>query len=527
MKLLLPHLSGLVVEEVRDTETGLRITARSASEQACCPGCGAGSARVHDRYRRRIADLAVGGRAATIALSVRRFRCQTSGCPRRTFAEQVEGLTFRYGRRSLLQRGLLEAVALALAGRAGSRLAEHLHCRAGANTLLNLIRTLPDPPLQRAPRVLGVDDFALKRGHVYATVLIDIEARRPIDVLPDRTAETLADWLRKHPGAEIVCRDRASAYAEAVRTAAPDAVQVADRFHLWKNLAETVEKCVIAHRACLKNPDDQAQIPAPAPEPQVQLPDGRRASTTRERFATVKELYGKGVGIGRIAELLGLDRKTVRKYAHAPAVEELLVPSRQGGRALTPWVGYLNQRWNDGCTDSGLLFREIQTLGYRGSNRSVRRWLEPLRSSPAPAPRLPTTLTVRQATGWLTRHPDALTSDEALQLKHLLARCPELATAAERVRDFALMMKNLDGEHLPEWIEQTEATNLPPLRNFARHLRQDLDAVTAGLTLRWNSGPVEGHVNLEVTWNLSGVIMSPRCNHGLGRRLERREVADG
>ncbi|MFF2619820.1 transposase [Kitasatospora sp. NPDC058046] len=247
---------------------------------------------------------------------------------------------------------------------------------------------------------------------------------------------------------------------------------------------------MIAHRACLK-----AQEPAPAPEPQVLLPEGRRTSTTRERFATVKELYSKGVGIGRISELLGVDRRTVRKYAHAHAAEDLLVPSRQGGRALAPWTGYLNQRWNEGCTNSGLLFREIQTLGYRGSSRSVRRWLEPPRSSPAPAPRLPTTPTVRQATGWLTRHPDALTSDEVLQLKHLLARCPELATAAERVRDFARMMKNLDGEHLPEWIEQTEATDLPPLCNFARHLRQDLGAVTAGLTLRWNSGPVEGHVN--------------------------------
>ncbi|WP_230210978.1 transposase [Streptomyces kaniharaensis] len=199
--------------------------------------------------------------------------------------------------------------------------------------------------------------------------------------------------------------------------------------------------------------------------------------------------------IGRIAELLDLDRKTVRKYAHTAVVEDLLAPPRQSRRALSPWIGYLNQRWNEGCTDSGRLFREIQTLGYRGSSRSVRRWLEPLRSSPAPAPKLPTAPTVRQVTGWLTRHPDALNSDETLQLKHLLARCPELTAASESVRDFARMMKNLDGERLLKWIERTEVTDLPPLRNFARHLRQDLDAVTAGLTLRWNSGPVEGHVN--------------------------------
>ena len=336
----------------------MELVARTTTRKAACPGCGTVSARVHGGYRRRLADLAVAGREVVIDLAVRRFLCPVPECNRRTFVEQVDGLTERFARRTSSLRHALEKIALALAGRPGARLAAHLSLPTSANSLLRLVRKLPDKRVGVAPRVLGVDDFALKKGHVYGTIILDMETGERVDVLPDRTADTLTAWLRDHPGVELVCRDRASAYAEAVRTACPGATQVADRFHLWQNLCEAVEKCVAAHRGCLAEPTPQAASepadpPSQAAEPETRAPtEGLRAIRRRERHAAVHALYGKGVPIQVIAETLGLDRKTVRRYAHAvtPDAASLGTGSRRYGQ-IHAYSPYLHRRWNEGCTD--------------------------------------------------------------------------------------------------------------------------------------------------------------------------------
>jgi len=266
---------------------------------------------------------------------------------------------------------------------------------------------------------MGVDDFAFKKGHVYGTIILDMETGERVDVLPDRTAETLTDWLRSHPGAEIVCRDRASAYAEAVRTVCPDAMQVADRFHIWKNLCEAVEKCVLAHRACLNEPAEPATggprqlVASEIPAAGTGLPvpaalEGLRAVKRRERHNAVRSLFVKGVGISVIAEELGLDRKTVRRYAHAATPEDVPAGTGKPGNSVQPHLGYLHQRWNEGCTDAVRLCSEIRARGFRGSERTVRRHLQTLRASGRPAPAVSAELTVRQATRLLTSHPDHL-----------------------------------------------------------------------------------------------------------------------
>jgi transposase len=496
--LLLPHLSGTVTVSAREVAGRVVLVVRPAAAEAACPRCGTLSGRVHSRYSRRLRDVPAGGRDVVIVLEAVRLRCVSPDCPAVTFAGQVEGLTSRFARRTPPLAALLTAVAVALCGRAGSRLAAAAGTAApGRATMTRLVTAVPLPEPATAPRVLGVDDFALRRGHVYGTVLVDVETGKAVDLLPDREAATLQKWLEAHPGAAVICRDRAGAYADGARAGAPGAVQVADRWHLWHNLCERAREAAAAHRdSCLAAapaaPEGQDQ-PEPR-EPDAPAPAPGLAERSRRRHAEVRRLLDAGHSQAATARTLGLHRDTVAKFAAAPAPGAVTPAPRDS--ALGPFKPYLTRRWNEGARDARALHAEITAHGYQGSDQPVRRFVRPFRAlaaAPAPPPPAPS---ARKIAAWLTTRPADLPEDDAAALAAVTAACPHLAELSGHIRGFAEMMTSLTGyKDLGNWLAAADASALPPLRSFARGIRKDHDAVLAGLTLPYSSGKVEGTVN--------------------------------
>ncbi|MEW2253052.1 ISL3 family transposase [Streptomyces sp. NPDC006975] len=485
------------VEAVTAAFGTVEVMARGRAAAAACPDCGSFSDRIHDRYQRRLKDLPLADQGFVIRLTVRRFICGSAGCPRRTFAEPFSRLTVPHARFTTRLNHALGQVGLALAGRAGARLAIQLGFGAGRMTLLRRVMALPDPRFS-TPRVLGVDDFAIRRGQTYSTVLTSVEDHRVVDVLPTREAGPLAAWLDRHPGVEIICRDRAGAYAEGARRGAPDALQVADRFHLWQGLGRAVETCVAAHRDCLRNPTPSGMQPeatgrASGRPQDDSAPIGRRAERKKAAHALVHEMLAQGHSRRAIARHLGWGLNTVLRYANAARWQDTIRDNRPRPSRLDPYKPYLERRFTEGCTSVTQLHGELVAEEAPVTYGMVRAHIATLRGAPSAAPPRPPT--VRQVTGWITRHPTALTGEDRAGLKDVLARCPELDTTAGHVRDFGEILTDRLGATLTTWIDAVDASRLPGLTSFALHLRRDLDAVTAGLTLDWSSGSIEGAVN--------------------------------
>jgi transposase len=504
---LLPHLASLRLDRLFLRGNGVRIEASTIGLHAECSGCGSESGRVHSRYQRRLTDTGVGGREVLLVLTVRRFFCDRSGCAKRTFAEQVPGLTRRYGRHTGPAEHVVASVAMALGGRAGARLVGRLAVPVGRMTLLRVIRKSPDPPAG-TPRVLGVDELACRRGHRYATILVDMHTHRPVDVLPDRDSETLAEWLRAHPGVQVICRDRSGAYADGAARGAPDAVQVADRWHLMHNLSEAVQKVVGRHRRCLQPPAPEPVAAGPAPSTAV----GRRVTNTRQRHAAVHALLAKGLGIKAIARQLQLDRKTVRRYARAASPEQLLGPnpSSPSGR-LGPFKPYLQARCAEGVTATSMLLDEIRARGYRGGERTLRRFLVQIRRGEQP-PTPPPVPSAREITAWIMRPDDKLSDDDRTGLKDACARCTDLAALTDLAHGFNQLVRERGGDRLETWINHAAGCSFPEIRAFATGLRADFDAVRAGLTQHWSSGAVEGNINRVKMMSSSRGHLSPRLS---------------
>jgi transposase len=500
-------------------QSAITVTLQARQMTARCPLCDKRSKRVHSRYERTLADLPWGVHTVTLRLRVRRLFCRNARCARRIFTERRPEVALPWARRTRRLDAQLTAVGLALGGSAGVRLGRKLGLTASRNTLLRRVRQAPMPSVV-TPAVLGVDDWALRKRAIYGTVLVDLERRRPVALLPDREADTLAAWLREHPGVAVIARDRAGAYAKGARTGAPEAVQVADRFHLLQNLAEMLEVVFTTHAQDLRAVEQahrealcaSGSLPLPPAETtrKVKLLASARHERRKARYEQVWALFRQGWPREKIGPHLGISRATVYRYLRSEAFPERRTRRDAGHSRIDPWRHIVLEYWNNGRRDGRKLFGELRRLGYRDSYATLTRYLRRFRALPGdaapdsasvkPRPVLVAVSSCRELTprtaAWMILCRAERRSAEDQTLRADLRRSdPELGEVIALVEEFISLVRDRAPDRLDPWLNQAVRSTLRPLRSFAKHLSADYDAVRAAMTLDWSSGQVEGQIN--------------------------------
>lgn len=502
---------------------GLELTVSTRERAGVCPDCGQRSGQVHSYYHRRVEDLPISGTAVVLNVRVRRLRCRNAACRRQTFAYGAWAFLARYARRTLRLVCIQQAVGFATNGECGSRLLARLGMPTSADTLLRLQRraALSMPP---TPRVLAVDDWALRRGTRYGTIFVDLERRRVVDLLPGREAQVLDTWLKAHPGVEVISRDRAPEYRSGATAGAAQAVQVADRWHLLQNLKQMLKRQFTGLGDCpalSRCPEGCARQDRPEPHRGQAFarshPEIARSAASRARRLTlyrqIRALHlEQGLGLLTIARRLGLNRKTVRRYAYAehfPERKSRPVPASR----IDPYLPHLRARLAQGVTNASQLFREIRAQGYPGAPAAVGHWLRQRRAVPAPTTARAKRAGVMAKAERHRRHARAPRTPAPATLAWLAIKDPKQICACERpvidwlkstaprrrlyrlAQMFVAMIRTRRSRLLDTWLKRAEAQSIMALRTFAKGLRDDYAAVRAALELPWSNGQAEGQVN--------------------------------
>jgi transposase len=508
----------------------LILSLETAASTAACPICGAESNRVHSRYHRALADLPCFGKAVRLLIMVRRFFCAEPECSRRIFSERLLGFARPYSRTTDRLRQAHEAISSALGGEPGYRLTVRLAIATSPDTLLRRVKQL-DGESSAPPRFVGIDDWAWRKGRRYGTIVVDLERGDVIDLLPDRDATTVKKWLDDHPGVELISRDRSSSYAQAAAESAPKALQVADRWHLLKNLREAIERlferrsdevseavkatamateslCSLAltgagHGVTAVEPSPPSQpMTEPPPEsPRFQAQPARQ-SRRIERFEQVHERHRKRHSARRIARELGMSRNAVRRYLRCREC-----PDWKPGRAWrSRWDAHrawIDARIAEGCTNAADLHRQLVLRDFRGSYCSVQRYVRKRlgmagkkreRAGVASPSALPPPSPRQLSFEWV-RRPEDRKPHEQRRIDAIRAGSDELAAALGLADEFADLLRKRSPNTLSDWLVKGEASSSPEIRRFAEGIRRDESAVLAAVTQRWSNGPVEGHIN--------------------------------
>jgi transposase len=500
---------GLEVTGIEMIDEVLTLTTASIQGGLACPLCGTLASRVHSHYTRQLGDVPTGGQAVHLVLEVRKFFCDATSCPRKIFTERLPSFVEPWARTTTRLSKLVTAIGLATGGMLGARLADRLGIQTSWMTILRRIMALPTHDTGQVTQ-LGVDDFSFRRGRKFGTILVDMQSRKVIDVLPDRTAETVASWLRDHPEITLVSRDRGTDYAQAARVAAPQAIQIADRFHLCKNLSELAERVLARCRTEIRQASTSEQQGKVNEEVKAEDEEWRpRYSQSAEQIPVthhaerydryqqilaLKELHCTNK---QIAQQLGMAERTVRHWIQHGISEEVK-PYQKQDSCFDPYASTVLRLWDEGR--NGLqIFEEIRAQGYRGSSRTVHRYLAALQRKRPLLSEIPTTplqkFRSREAVWWFFRDPEKLNKEDQEELTYLLQVSKTAKTLYDLVREFLRMVHHLNGEQLDAWLEKVSASQIEELQQIVRSIQKDKDAVYAGLTHSCNNGLVEGKVN--------------------------------
>ena len=505
---------------------GWVIEAVSISKPVC-PRCGKVSGARHSSYIRRLRDLPVQGEPATVKLRVGRWRCCNEQCDRRIFAAGAGMLAVPSAQRTRRAAEIVRVFGHAAGGRPAERLLARLGMPTSDDTILRHLKRDATARAVPEPRVIGIDEWAWQKGRTFGTIIVDLEAREVVDVLPDRSSAATAAWLRRHPSVEIINRDRQGLYAEGARLGAPQARQVADRFHLAQNFRGAVERQLSRLERPLRaamprhiEPPDRRVSGGPDARPRSSrvrseaavhrdLVDTARREMQRSMFMRVRALYEAGHNAKAIAGKLGLGRRRVDRWIR---LEELPERQTMAAKFFTPayFREYLSRRWAEGCTHAGRLFEEIKRLGYSGSYSHLARLLSPWRHAAGPEPTTPTqrpngtmlvdpetnrTISPLVAAALCVRPRKMLTARQAAKVDALKVASHEFAAMRALAMRFRGLLRAESRRKLERWIKGAQQSGIYAMQRFARTLRQDIGAVRNAVTVGWSNGPTEGHIN--------------------------------
>lgn len=460
--------------------------------------CGGLTHRIHSRYERTLADLPCVDFSLRLVIQVCKFFCLNPNCRRRIFTERLPEVAAPWARKTLRFIQRLQSIALSLGGAAGARSAQLLGYASSGSTLLNHLQRL-SLPAYKTPKALGVDDFAFRKGHNYGTILVDLKTHQPIALLADRKAETLIAWLQAHPGVEVLSRDRSKTYKKAMTEGAPSAIQVADRFHLVKNLSEVLERTLEGYRTELKKVEHSQQQVTLAVSPEkvvVARPNPTATQKAQQRILSnqkhrikqqqaVKKMRVQQCPPSVIAQQLGVSRNTVERYGSSPDFPK--VPARRptfGRSLIDPYKQQLLGWWNDGVRQPSILMELLELIGYKGTLRTLQRYISGLRRAqglppsrfrvvkPLPKVTVPESppFTPRQAAYLIVLRPENRQAEETDLLERMTQQHPDLALLVDLADAFLQLVRQRQAYAFDDWLERIENSSIKPLKTFAKGL---------------------------------------------------------